>query len=50
MILIEFHVMGLILKVIKWSLNKQYFVMLSFSVAEILVGKASKIQSFLFTI
>ena len=43
----EFHVMGLILKVLVWSLNQQYFVTLSLSVAEISVKEEALVAPFL---
>ena len=45
----EIHVMGLISKVLVWSLNQQYFVMLSLSVAEISVEEEALVAPFLFT-
>ena len=47
---IKFHVMGRILKVLVWSLNQQYFVMLSLSVAEISVEEEALVAQFLFNI
>ena len=45
----EFYVMGLILKVLVWSPNKQYLVMLSLSVAEISVEEEALVARFLCT-
>ena len=43
----EFQVIGLILKVLVWFLNEQYFVLLSLSVAEISVEEEALVARFL---